>query len=649
MDEQEESVMEHTKCEIEHVSDQDQDTGSKHPEARTVWNNNDIDQTDRSKQNAQHIINNNNPELKEDEKIIFETVDSDKVEYNVIDKDFIEQTIEVGGGNRDEDVNIEMEEKVHESKKDPLETEEDQQSISNQTEGQSNGHGGQSQEQDSQDVVLNGYDDHNMEVKTILKTTPNVTIVGIGDNEPDTHNNLATISDVDQKQCKSDDKEKKVDQNNKPIEDFDKSHQKRPSKLKNNASDNLNEQSAAEKEENEKSNLREQYKIENTEQNDTTDICHPVDNYINCEGKSLKELPNEQTKTQENGQTKTNESEDDNDSGNENGEKVDENDDDIEALQKLIEDQHLAKSDTQDLSETELNDQDNQLEKPYYDRVPSIFVARKSNFKTNRPSIAHIPSPSLKWNSIDERLSTRQSVRLPPAVVKMTTKMTSAKKRRAAVIRSVSQYYEVKKQAKLLRWDECANSRPPLPIDLDLPGPWHYSPSNKPLYETNAPEYSFGMRFYERGGGARTAHAKPWFNSNSNFTTKVNFEKRWPSPAQYCSKPLLGRRNHTLPDFPVYSIGVRSKFAINKKGSESEPSPNEYYPDKSHSLPNAPAYSFGSRHLGTCISIGDTDPNNPGPANYSPRIQHMKPHRPSFTIKGIRIPKSHMLGPHATL
>ena len=47
--------------------------------------------------------------------------------------------------------------------------------------------------------------------------------------------------------------------------------------------------------------------------------------------------------------------------------------------------------------------------------------------------------------------------------------------------------------------DQCINSRPPLPFDLDGPGPWHYSPRNKPLYETNAPEYSMGCKFYERG------------------------------------------------------------------------------------------------------------------------------------------------------
>ncbi|XP_033122053.1 uncharacterized protein LOC117121068 [Anneissia japonica] len=334
-------------------------------------------------------------------------------------------------------------------------------------------------------------------------------------------------------------------------------------------------------------------------------------------------------------------------------------DGDIEELQKLIEEHHLTKCDSKaELSNTGnrmLLIQEDQSEKPYYDKVPPISASKRpgQRLAPNRALIAQIPTSSVKWNLSDGRISTQQSGRLPPNVIKMSTVMLSAKKRRTAVVRSVSQYYEDKKHAKLLRWDECVNSRPPLPIDLDLPGPWHYSPTNKPPNETNAPEYSFGMKFYERGGGARTAHAKTWFNSTSNYTTKVNFEKRWPSPAQYSSKPLLGRRHYTLPDFPVYTIGVRSNFVINKKGSEYEPSPNEYYPHRSIALtlPSAPAYTFGSRHTGTCTSIRNTDPNNPGPGNYTPQIKFMstKRHRPSFTIKGVRVPKSHMLGPHATL
>ena len=37
-------------------------------------------------------------------------------------------------------------------------------------------------------------------------------------------------------------------------------------------------------------------------------------------------------------------------------------------------------------------------------------------------------------------------------------------------------------------------SRPPLRIDMSGPTPTTYSPRNKPLYETNAPAYSFGRK-----------------------------------------------------------------------------------------------------------------------------------------------------------
>ncbi|XP_033116702.1 uncharacterized protein LOC117116708 [Anneissia japonica] len=213
----------------------------------------------------------------------------------------------------------------------------------------------------------------------------------------------------------------------------------------------------------------------------------------------------------------------------EHAEFVHDGDDDIEELQKLIEEHHLTKCDSEaELSNTGnrmLLTQEDQSEKPYYDKVPPISASKRpgQRLTPNRALIAQIPTSSVKWNLSDGRISTQQSGRLPPNVIKMSTVMLSAKKR----LLSVSQYYEDKKHAKLLR-------------------------------------------------------------------------------------------------------------------SEYEPSPNEYYPHRSIALtlPSAPAYTFGSRHTGTCTSIRNTDPNNPGPGNYTPRIQFMstKRHRPSFTIKGVRVP-----------
>lgn len=55
-------------------------------------------------------------------------------------------------------------------------------------------------------------------------------------------------------------------------------------------------------------------------------------------------------------------------------------------------------------------------------------------------------------------------------------------------------YEEPKKPKKVVGWDEANSARPPLRIDMEGPGPCTYSPQNKPLYETNAPSWSFGSK-----------------------------------------------------------------------------------------------------------------------------------------------------------
>jgi len=51
----------------------------------------------------------------------------------------------------------------------------------------------------------------------------------------------------------------------------------------------------------------------------------------------------------------------------------------------------------------------------------------------------------------------------------------------------------------LSAWHEAMESRPPLRIDMSGPSPTTYSPRNKPLYETNAPAFSFGRKETEKG------------------------------------------------------------------------------------------------------------------------------------------------------
>ncbi|XP_022107076.1 protein IWS1 homolog [Acanthaster planci] len=242
------------------------------------------------------------------------------------------------------------------------------------------------------------------------------------------------------------------------------------------------------------------------------------------------------------------------------------------------------------------------------------------------------------------------SAKLPPSVMKMSTVMVSARKR-AVLNRNASVFYEEMQHRKVISLDQAINSRPPMPFDLDGPGPWSYSPRNKPLNEDNSPEYTFGHRLNEKNGGGRTAYAKTWFNSNNGFTQKVNFERRWPSPAHYNStRPLMGRHNPTLVDHPSFTIGVRSKFNISKRGSENEPAPNEYNRSKSDAaiLRTAPKYTISHRHQGTKLWSGSE--LTPGPGAYNPRwgFSSGSVHHPSFTIQGVRRTKSHELGPHST-
>ncbi|XP_072176512.1 uncharacterized protein [Diadema setosum] len=281
-------------------------------------------------------------------------------------------------------------------------------------------------------------------------------------------------------------------------------------------------------------------------------------------------------------------------------------------------------------------------------------VSRGTNL--SRVQIARIPSPPahVKAQMIadeERRASTRLSNRLPPSVMKMSTVMVSARKK-AVKHRQASVYYEEKRHQKVLTLDECINSRPPMPFDLDGPGPWSYSPRNKPLYEDNAPEYSFGMKFPERGGGGRTAYAKTWFNSPNNFTNKTRFERRWPSPNNYgAGKSLLGRRIADKRTFPAFSIGVKSQFSISKRGSEHEPGPDQYQRQRSDPLifRSAPSFSMGTR-LDRVRLFGQPE-ITPAPNYYNPHVTYtsMKTSYPAFTIRGVRKPKNHALGPHATL
>ncbi|XP_072045487.1 uncharacterized protein [Amphiura filiformis] len=284
--------------------------------------------------------------------------------------------------------------------------------------------------------------------------------------------------------------------------------------------------------------------------------------------------------------------------------------------------------------------------------APSRLSMHSTTKSVHIPQIPSPPGSNKGGRTVDDRrLATRNSHKLPPSLMRMSTVMVSARKR-AILNRQASVYFEEKQTSKVVTLDQCINSRPPLPFDLDGPGPCHYSPRNKPLYETNAPEYSMGCKFYERDGGGRTAWAKSWFNSPDNFTRKVRWEKRWPSPNNYSSRsPILGRPQASVKSYPSFSIGIRSDFSINKRGSEIEPAPCQYNREKADHLVmrSAPSFSMAHRHEKT--TLGKIIESTPSPTAYRPAFKHMSSHvhYPSFTIRGVRKQKIHALGPHSTL
>ncbi|KAK2150623.1 hypothetical protein LSH36_398g02011 [Paralvinella palmiformis] len=81
-------------------------------------------------------------------------------------------------------------------------------------------------------------------------------------------------------------------------------------------------------------------------------------------------------------------------------------------------------------------------------------------------------------------------------LVKMSTVTMAARQRAPSSRMYYNNYVETRKPRKTITWDEATNARPPLRIDMDGPGPCSYSPRNKPLYETNAPSWSFGRKTF---------------------------------------------------------------------------------------------------------------------------------------------------------
>lgn len=211
-------------------------------------------------------------------------------------------------------------------------------------------------------------------------------------------------------------------------------------------------------------------------------------------------------------------------------------------------------------------------------------------------------------------------------------------------------YDEHPEQRNAISWYEATESRPPLRIDMSGPTPTTYSPSNKPLYETNAPAYSFGRKEPDKRGSGQKAWGKLWFRSHSPFTFKTNYELHWPSPFHYHHKSTLGPKQVNKPAFPSHSMGARQPEVIRKKKKEIQPVPTIYYPEvlALSRMRRAPAHSMGcklpDRNWTPILDV-------PAPNAYNPlqSIFVTKPSKPSFTMCPERRNKRHDVGPFVTL
>ncbi|XP_006163370.1 protein STPG3 [Tupaia chinensis] len=216
--------------------------------------------------------------------------------------------------------------------------------------------------------------------------------------------------------------------------------------------------------------------------------------------------------------------------------------------------------------------------------------------------------------------------------------------------------------------------RPPLTVDLDIPGPTKYEVPSASVRESSPhPHYSFGRRYPGREGGGRRAWQTAWLQSESPFTQKADFnrEQSWPSPADYWPR---GR-----PAFPAFSFGghptsktpegrgrpgllrarapgfhVKPLVQAPPKGPrETRPSPTTYdtLPGCLLRSPRSPAFSMNLFLPPPGLAPFSSTAQTPGPAAYSVEDCYNSrfPSAPTVVIQGVRRPKRHDTGPFCTL
>lgn len=335
---------------------------------------------------------------------------------------------------------------------------------------------------------------------------------------------------------------------------------------------------------------------------------------------------------------------------------------DIEEVNQVLDwSQHLQ--DEQQVDTTYQGVQDEARTTPKTPKSPSRRTPGGTRLPVISPGTAQlgrIPSPTQSDKMIGNQYRyatmgiSRQSPRKSyPPKVRLATVAVSARAREAKGVHGPSMYYEeplAQGRRKVISWNEATNARPPLRIDMEGPTPWTYSPRNKPLYETNSPSFTFGSKCWpekDKEYGSRTAWGKTWFQSSHAWTNKADFysDRRWPSPAHYRNRPLLGPRQATMPEAPSYTIQTRPEFSICRYRAEDEPAPSAYNIELADkvTMKTAPSLTHRWRLNGT--AVWGASEKTPGPGTYSPKTEPVKRHNPSFTFRGIRGTRSYALGP----
>nr|XP_012300561.1 protein STPG3 isoform X1 [Aotus nancymaae] len=216
--------------------------------------------------------------------------------------------------------------------------------------------------------------------------------------------------------------------------------------------------------------------------------------------------------------------------------------------------------------------------------------------------------------------------------------------------------------------------RPPITADLDVPSPARYQLPSPSVRESSPhPHYSIGRKHQGREVGGRRAWHTVWFQTESPFTQKADFnqQQKWPLPADYqqLSRPAFPAfsfrghhpatktpEGHTRPGLPrARGLGLRAQPQCLLQASlqapgKRHPGPNTYniLPGSRLRSPCPPAFSMSRSPVFPAWLSGS---QTPSPAAYHVEDCYNSrfPSAPGVVIQGVRRPKRHDTGPFCTL